>query len=680
MTIDRILALRPRRAFSLAIALLFAVALVWYISEDAIAADYNPTGPKEEMGEWQLVDLPPNPEDWMQSVHTSLLPNGKILMVNGSSNRNTIEKTDDGYKFIDGVKTSDYTAINNSILFDPITETYERIPSPPAEQNGYSNDLFCSGHVHLANGNVLFISGSSRYYPGEQFEGSKQSNIFNWQTNEWSTAGLMHEGRWYPTLIPLASGKVAIFSGLKFGKPGQITPTMELFDPDTESFELFDLRDYEFSPFNVEIADGYDSIDLYPRILPAPDGRLLITGDGAGKFPLEVHKSKKSYLMSIEDNDGEVELDFELGPDRKAISRVYGSALDDPNSDDILLIGGIIGTNDINFGRPYQDERNHDLEAGGVSIASSLERWIAPEASGTENGEWEIVEDFLDKPRAMNEAVILPTKEILTINGGVFAEYDPVYEPLLMTPDPDAPGGYRTKPMNLGRLPRLYHNGAVLLPDARVIVTGGNASRGALLFDPETNEYTTQVYTNVIPNPDPSVYYKVVEKVCDKEGENCIDFDIEKYYEDPLAYYIRKEDNNGTPDPFPFVPAEIWQTEIFSPPYLFKPGKRPVIKSAPEVLHYGESDRIVVKNGDKNGSLVLIKLGTITHSFDYGQRLADVEIDKAIPLKNPENFRIKFTAPDNADLYPSGYYMMFYVNEIGKPSVAKMVRLIDEEA
>ncbi|MEA5469013.1 galactose oxidase early set domain-containing protein [Spirulina sp. 06S082] len=667
MTIEKTFALRPRRIFSLTIALLFAFTLVLYGSGNAIAADYNPTGPKEEMGDWHLVPLPPNPEDRMQSVHTSLLPNGKILMVNGSSNRNTLEKTEDGYKFEDGVNTANYDAINNTTLFDPITEEYERIDSPPAEQNGFSNDPFCSGHIHLANGNVLIISGSGRYYPGENFEGSKQSNVFDWKTNEWSTVGLMREGRWYPSLVTLASGKIAIFSGLKFGKPGQVSPTMELYDPETESFQFFDLRDYEDSPFNIEVNDGFDYIDLYPRILPTPDGRLLITGDGAGHFPLETHISKKSYLLSIEEQaNGKAEISFEVGPDRDVISRVYGTALDDPNSDDILLIGGIIGTNDINYGRPYQDARNKELEANGISIARSLERWIAPEASGKKNGEWEIVEDFLDKPRAMNEAVILPSKEILVINGGEYGEYAPIYEPVLMTPDPDAPGGYKTTDMNPGRLPRLYHNGAILLPDARVIVVGGNPSRAGHSRD-------GTVYPNVIPNP--SEYYKVVEKVCDRARENCVDFNIDDYYADPQAYYLSKEDSNGTLDPLPFIPAEIWQTEIFSPPYLFKPGKRPAIKKAPEVLHYGSQDRIIVKNADENGSLVLVKLGTLTHSFDYGQRLADLAINKVIPRKNPQKFRINFTTPDNANLYPPGYYMMFYVNEIGKPSVAKIVQL-----
>ena len=36
---------------------------------------------------------------------------------------------------------------------------------------------------------------------------------------------------------------------------------------------------------------------------------------------------------------------------------------------------------------------------------------------------------------------------------------------------------------------------------------------------------------------------------------------------------------------------------------------------------------------------------------------------------------MKFTAPTNRNLYPPGYYMLFYVNERGQPSIAKMVRL-----
>ncbi|MDB9474028.1 glyoxal oxidase [Dolichospermum circinale] len=638
-------------------------------------------------GQWQTVPLPVDKKDWMQGVHTSLLPNGKVLVVNGSSNRNTLVQEGTSNKFIDGVNGRDYAVVDNSALFDPKTNTFERISSPNALENKQSNDPFCSANLHLPDGNVLFISGSHRYYPGEKFEGSKQTNLYKWdtenpqdQTKTWSTVGQLREGRWYPTPITLATGEIVIFSGLKYDKPNQITPSIEIFDPKTKKFQYIDLTYVENSPFNTKVEytdnytyndkqvsrkiDAYDSIDLYPRIFPTPDGKLLITGDGAGKSPLEIHESNKTYLMSLtKDSKGEFTVSFEIGPERKEISKVYGTGILDPNKEgDVLLMGGIIGTNDINFGRPYQGKKendsfeknsyNYNLAAKGVRTADTLERWSA------EKGEWKIYPKFLNKPRAMGQAVILPTKQILVVNGGEYGEYKPIFDPLLMTADKSSPSGYKTEAMNPGKFPRLYHNNAVLLPDARVLVIGGNPSRAARSKD-------GKVHVDVLP--DPKNYY-TIPQFKDKDG-NVQTFDLDKYYQDPKAYFV-----DG--DPEPFVPAETWQAEIFTPPYLLKAGPRPEFTKAPETLKYGERGKVVLNTTSKSGSLVLIKLSSGTHSFDFGQRLADLKI-KSLEIypNNPNKLSVKFTAPKNANLYPPGYYMMFYVNDDGVPSEAKFVKL-----
>jgi hypothetical protein len=141
---------------------------------------------------------------------------------------------------------------------------------------------------------------------------------------------------------------------------------------------------------------------------------------------------------------------------------------------------------------------------------------------------------------------------------------------------------------------------------------------------------------------------------------------LANYYKDPQHTYFAEG------DPLPFVPAEIYEAEIFSPPYLFKPGARPEINDAPETLKYGESGTITVKDATQDGSLVMVKLGTVTHSLDYGQLLAEATINN---VNLGATSAIDFTAPENANLYPPGYYMMFYVNDIGKPSKAKMVKL-----
>jgi len=644
------------------------------INPDIVRADTAISANLESSskGQWQTVPLPPDKKDWMQGVHTSLLPNGKVLIVNGSSNRNTLVQDETGNKFIDGVNGRDNAVVNNSALFDPKTNTFDRISSPASLQNGQTNDPFCSANVQLPDGNILFISGSHRYYPGEKFEGSKQTNLYDWENKTWSTVGPLKEGRWYPSPITLADGKLVIFSGLKYDKPNQITPSIEIFDPTTKKFQYIDLTYVENSPFNTKITyqdnythnnqpvsrtiDAYDSIDLYPRIFPTADGKLLITGDGAGKSPLEIHESNKTYLMSLtKDSLGKFSVSFEIGPDRKDISKVYGTGILDPNNEgDVLLMGGIIGSNDINFGRPYLGKDYNDgLAAKGVRIARSLERWSAPKNPG-EKGEWKIYPDFLDQPRSMNQAVILPTKQILTVNGGEYGEYKAIHEPLLMTADPLSPGGYKTEPMNSGKFPRLYHNNAVLLPDARVLIIGGNPSRAGRKQD-------GIVRVDVLP--DPKNYY-TIPQLKDKSG-NVQTFDLDKYYQDPNTYFV-----DG--DPEPFVPAEIWQAEVFSPPYLFKEGPRPEIKFAPEILKYGQPSMVTLKDdATDQGSLVLIKLGSGTHSFDYGQRLADIKTQRVTDKLDT----LLFTSPSNANLYPPGYYMMFYVNDIGKPSEAKFVKL-----
>lgn len=628
----------------------FALSLVFFPGDRAIALD------SDSKGTWDTLALA-TPDQRMQSVHTVLLPNGKVLMVNGSSFRSTLVKQDQEYEFIEGIDPKKYELIDNTGLYDPATGEFTKISSPPAlvydQEVGRktTNDLFCSGHVQLANGNVLFVGGTGRYYPGGAFTGTKWLNLYDWKSNKWSTLGQMKDGRWYPTLVTLDDGKVAIFSGLRWEEPNQINPGLEIYDPASNKLQYIDLREVPNSPFNtkVEGEDVYDSIDLYPRIFPLADGRLLITGDEAGIAGVLVpHLSTKSYLMSLESKaSGEVEVSFEVAGDRLETSKAYGTGLQVPNSEDVLLFGGIIGTNSISFGRGGNTDG-----FPGARIATSLQRWSSPEHSGTKTGKWSIISKFLPQPRANLQAVILPDQEILVMNGGEYPEYKPIYQPLLLTPNSKAPGGYQTRSLSAAKLPRLYHNGAVLLPDARVFVIGGNANRAA-------TEKDGTIHVDVLG--DPQTFFRIAD-LRNKAGKPET-FDINTFYKEPQHYYAEGDSE-------PFVPAEIWQGEIFSPPYLELPGDRPEIITAPETLKYGQQGAITVNHATDNGSLVLNKLGSVTHSFDYGQRLVEL----ASNLTEDQS-SVEFTAPTNAHLYPPGYYMMFYLNETGKPSVAKMVKL-----
>ncbi len=84
--------------------------------------------------------------------------------------------------------------------------------------------------------------------------------------------------------------------------------------------------------------------------------------------------------------------------------------------------------------------------------------------------------------------------------------------------------------------------------------------------------------------------------------------------------------------------------------------------------------QIEVQNATRDAKVVMIKLGSVTHGWDCGQRLADLDF-KQVPEQDAAKASVTFTAPTNRHLYPPGYYMLFYVNNQGQPSIAKMVRL-----
>ncbi|MGA7498119.1 MAG: galactose oxidase early set domain-containing protein [Isosphaeraceae bacterium] len=648
------------------VAALVAFATIGGVGGSKLAAGEMPglasEGKPEDKGSWIVPPLPAE-QDRLQSIHAVLLPNGKVLMVNGSSNRNRIER--DG-TIQDGVSSRDYAVVNNTALFDPSLPSanpsgVERIRSPETpsldgatpDDKGESNDPFCGGHVHLPDGNVLFVGGTARLYAGEQFLGTKLARVFDWQAKSWKPAGQMKDGHWYPSTVPLGDGRIAVFSGLSsndfnISQVFSNSSWVEIYDPSrpykpsepgSNQWSWLDIRNLPNSPFAVK-----DLMDSYPRIYPTADGRLLITNDGgAGAGNIG---GRQTYLAKIgpRGGGGPPEITFQRGPDlpvpegsspKVKVRKVYSSAVPDPNSSpgDFLSLGGMVGYEDTNIG-----PGNPPSDPATMRITADLLRYHAPGNPG-EVGSWEEVKDFLGpKPtdvRIMHVATLLPTKQILVVGGGNYPYHDPLVRPILLTADDKARGGYRLEYMNPGTQPRLYHCVSLLLPDGRVFVAGGNPGRAARSADG-----------------------KIIRLDTTRDRQGTYGF---------------------VPPGRGFIPVENWQVEIFSPPYLFKSGPRPEITDAqvPGVVAFGNTGDIEVQHATADPKVVLIKLGSVTHGWDLGQRLADLKFKQVpeVPAPDQTKASVQYTAPTNRDLYPPGYYMLFYVNNQGQPSIAKMVRL-----
>ena len=113
--------------------------------------------------------------------------------------------------------------------------------------------------------------------------------------------------------------------------------------------------------------------------------------------------------------------------------------------------------------------------------------------------------------------------------------------------------------------------------------------------------------------------------------------------------------------------------EIYQPSYFFNadgsPATRPqAATNVPSSITYGQSFNLSTPDASTISSVVLMKAGSVTHSFDMDQRYVGLSFTQA-------SGTLSVTAPSNSNLAPPGYYMLFLVNQNGTPSLASWVQV-----
>jgi hypothetical protein len=193
---------------------------------------------------------------------------------------------------------------------------------------------------------------------------------------------------------------------------------------------------------------------------------------------------------------------------------------------------------------------------------------------------------------------------------------------------------------------------ATLLPNGKVLVDSGSAedenaataSLKAEIYDPATNSFSSAG-----SNAFPRLYHNVQLLLPDGTVV--------------LA--------GGNPEQGPAPPAFEPHVEIYTPAYLFNAdgsaATRPAITAAPAGLGYGVPFTVQTPNKDI-ASVVLMRAGSNTHSFDMDQRYVGLAFTVA-------NGNLAVTGPPNSNIAPPGYYMLFIVNSAGTPSLASWVQV-----
>jgi concanavalin A-like lectin/glucanase superfamily protein/galactose oxidase-like protein/Big-like domain-containing protein len=193
--------------------------------------------------------------------------------------------------------------------------------------------------------------------------------------------------------------------------------------------------------------------------------------------------------------------------------------------------------------------------------------------------------------------------------------------------------------------PRTFHV-LTLLPDGTTLVTGGGRTNdlnddSVGVLEPEIWNPTTETWTLMGPAQIPRLYH----------GSAILLPDARVLVAGSGAW-------TGT---------NQTRGEIFSPPYLFK-GPRPVISSAPELLRRGTPFLVDTPDAASVAGVSLIRVGTMTHSFNPDQRFLRLEFSQ-------NGGGISATLPANSNLTPPGYYLLFLLSSEGVPSVGRFVRI-----
>jgi hypothetical protein len=397
-------------------------------------------------------------------------------------------------------------------------------------------DMFCNGMVVLPDGKPLIFGGTVKYDP---FVGAKNASTYDPATGAFTDQPNMAHGRWYPTGTVLSDGRVMVFSGLD--ENTHTNKTVEIFT--------------EGAGWSSPVASGWTP-PPYPRLHVLPNGKVFYSGSSTASRFFDPGTNNWTNVVATTNYSR---------------TRTYGSS--------VLL--------------PLTPANNYKpvvIIMGGGSPATATSELIDLSVASPS---W-VYGPPMSQPRLDMNATLLPNGKILATAGSTNDEEEAtasfnadLYDPTTNT----------FSSAGANAFPRLYHSQALLLPDATVLVAGGNPTRGT--YDPHM--------------------------------------------------------------------------EIYSPAYLFNgdgsAAARPAITNVtPEVIGYGATFQIATPNRDSISSVVLVRAGAVTHSFDMDQRLVEMSFFA-------QGGALTVTSPPNGNIAPPGYYLLFLLNKEGVPSVASFVQL-----
>jgi hypothetical protein len=299
-------------------------------------------------------------------------------------------------------------------------------------------DMFCNGMVILPDGRPFVLGGTLQYDP---FLGQPLTSAFDPATGNFVNLQSMSNGRWYPTATVLSDGSVMVFSG--FNESSTTNQTVEIYKVSSGWSPAYE------APFTPP---------LYPRMHVLPNGSVFNSGPQPSSALFNPATHTWTQNVATTNYSG---------------TRTYGTS--------VLL--------------PLTPSNNYDpriIIMGGGNPATATTELID---MGASKPAW-VYGPNMSEARIEMDAVMLPNGKVLAVNGSLNDEDSTTAS---LNADLYDPASNTFSSAGANAFARLYHSGALLLPDATVLVLGGNPERGT--YEPHMEIYTPAYLFNSSGGP-----------------------------------------------------------------------------------------------------------------------------------------------------------------------------------
>jgi hypothetical protein len=295
-------------------------------------------------------------------------------------------------------------------VFDPITHATVPADIP------FNRDVMCSGMSFLPDGRLLATGGEPDDTTEPNGTGNPYTTLFNPATSTWADSDPMQFVRWYPSNVPLPSGRVLIIGGRARRGSENLIKAIESYDSTSDTVSRL--------PTSADKSTG-----LYPRTSLLWNGQILKAGPAVRTRRFDPALNRWFFVAEM-----------------KGGSRRGGCA--------VVLSGG-----------------RKVLVCGGNGLTGTITATSEVIDMAASQPQWRLV-DSLTEARYNHNAVLLPDGTVLCVGGGnVPAGWkSPVGLTELFDPDTET-----WTPMASQTTNRTYHSTAILLPDGRVISGGANS-------------------------------------------------------------------------------------------------------------------------------------------------------------------------------------------------------------